>query len=69
MAFSTACDRVRAAGQVVSVLLSWLLMACAHVPAAPQAFPPTVEGGSQNYQVCLQYLDGSCQDTCAAFNK
>ena len=34
---------------------------------AHQAFPPTAEGGSQNYQVCLQYLDGSCDDTCAAF--
>ncbi len=40
---------------------------CAEMMRLAQAFPPTLEGGSQNYQVCLQYLDGSCQDTCAAF--
>lgn len=63
MAFSTACDRVR---PPAVRLLKALQRKLTHAPAA-QAFPPTAEGGSQNYQVCLQYLDGSCQDTCAAF--
>ena len=35
--------------------------------ACDRAFPPSVEGGSANYAVCLQYLDTACEDACASF--
>ena len=71
VAFSTACDRVRpnSARPVPSAALTPAprMRLCAFAVAHHQAFPPTMEGGSSNYQVCLAFLDGSCEDTCAAF--
>ena len=70
MAFSTACDRVRPCSSCIHHHCT-IGGADAHATHAAvhhhQAFPPTMEGGSSNYQVCLAFLDGSCEDTCAAF--
>ena len=35
--------------------------------ACDRAFPPSAEGGAQNYKICLQYLGASCEDTCKQF--